>query len=316
MRALALVLALVGVACTFDSSGIPRRDGPAGMDRTTDRQSHERPAKDRDALPEIPRVDQIRDARPPDGVVDGFVAEAGPDALLLDGISFDTASGDASCPPGLVRCGGVCVDLSIDFAHCGACDTPCAGGAADRCLGGTCICGGGSACGSGLNCVGGKCKCLPGGRCTGCCDGNGVACVPLGQLQSPQKCGTAGSQCQGCDDNDPCTHDLCTGAGSCLHDATANDGAPCDDGAYCTVGDTCLSGTCAGAPRDCRVFDTSCTKAQCSEVPRACLPDPLADGSPCGGGKGACCTGVCCGPNPKCCSEKSGVLHCKASCIL
>src|SRR5512139_316892 len=41
-----------------------------------------------------------------------------------------------SCTTGLTLCGSVCVDLQLDDAHCGTCDTACAG---DRtCAAGVC----------------------------------------------------------------------------------------------------------------------------------------------------------------------------------
>jgi len=59
-------------------------------------------------------------------------------------------------------------------------------------------------------------------------------------------------QCVGlpiaCDDDNPCTDDLCDGAGGC---AVEFNTADCDDGDPCTVNDTCDEGTCAGFPVDC-----------------------------------------------------------------
>ncbi|MFO0563571.1 MAG: hypothetical protein U0269_36440 [Polyangiales bacterium] len=43
---------------------------------------------------------------------------------------IDCGSGDP-CPAGLARCGGVCVDLASDNAHCGRCDRPCASACAN-----------------------------------------------------------------------------------------------------------------------------------------------------------------------------------------
>ena len=42
-----------------------------------------------------------------------------------------------ACPPGRTRCGTACVDLEVDPAHCGDCDTTCP--PENRCLGGDCI---------------------------------------------------------------------------------------------------------------------------------------------------------------------------------
>lgn len=43
---------------------------------------------------------------------------------------IDCGSGDP-CPAGSARCGGVCVDLASDNAHCGRCDRPCASACAN-----------------------------------------------------------------------------------------------------------------------------------------------------------------------------------------
>jgi outer membrane protein assembly factor BamB len=49
---------------------------------------------------------------------------------------------------------------------------------------------------------------------------------------------------RGCDDDNPCTADAC-GPEGCTHAPLAN-GTPCDDGDLCTRGDACFSGVCEG----------------------------------------------------------------------
>jgi hypothetical protein len=45
-----------------------------------------------------------------------------------------------SCDPGKAACGGICLDLSSDAAHCGDCDNACQAG--DTCVAGQCACPG------------------------------------------------------------------------------------------------------------------------------------------------------------------------------
>ena len=52
----------------------------------------------------------------------------------------------------------------------------------------------------------------------------------------------------GCDDNNPCTHDICKAAPTphCEHEPIVGS---CDDGDPCTFGDVCVAGYCEGADR-------------------------------------------------------------------
>ncbi len=52
-----------------------------------------------------------------------------------------------------------------------------------------------------------------------------------------------------CDDDNPCTQDLCTETGGCNHQPAAGD---CDDGDVCTLGDHCSQGTCIGEAVNCQ----------------------------------------------------------------
>jgi len=49
----------------------------------------------------------------------------------------------AGCPTGTTRCGAVCVDLTQNGLHCGACDQACP--AATSCVASACVCVGGLA---------------------------------------------------------------------------------------------------------------------------------------------------------------------------
>ena len=80
--------------------------------------------------------------------------------------------GACICPAGQDVCGGLCVDLRMDAAHCGACGTACPAGTV--CDAGVCRC-------TPMSCIGGCCDasdaCLDGRSLTACGRG-GVACAP------------------------------------------------------------------------------------------------------------------------------------------
>jgi hypothetical protein len=84
---------------------------------------------------------------------------------------------------------------------------------------------------------------------------------------------TTGDHCQGgmcvitafvgCDDDNPCTDDICDVELGCVHH---NNVLPCDDGTVCTVGDACDSGTCVpGVAMVCNDAN-GCTDDQCDPV--------------------------------------------------
>jgi cysteine-rich repeat protein len=70
-----------------------------------------------------------------------------------------------------------------------------------------------------------------------------------------------------CDDENPCTDDVCDGLGGC--DFLSNS-ADCDDGNPCTVADTCKKSVCVGFAVDCKC-----------QVDKDCAA--LDDGNPCTG---------------------------------
>ena len=70
-----------------------------------------------------------------------------------------------------------------------------------------------------------------------------------------------------CNDDDPCTDDLCDdGTGVCAH--TPNQ-APCDDGVACTSGDTCADGRCGGV-------DDCAAGHACDATQDQCVPEQTA----------------------------------------
>jgi hypothetical protein len=113
--------------------------------------------------------------------------------------------------------------------------------------------------------------CADANTCTidGCgttaCSPPGSSCTPAfltGPVCDDGNFCTVGDTCQGgtcsgtprsCNDNNPCTDDMCTPTG-CVFIPNSN---PCDDHNVCTVGDTCGGGMCQpGAPRVCGTCET------------------------------------------------------------
>jgi hypothetical protein len=64
-----------------------------------------------------------------------------------------------------------------------------------------------------------------------------------------------------CDDGNPCTEDLCSGADGCTNEAL--EAGSCDDADPCTVADHCVAGDCVGNPVACN-DDNPCTDDSCN----------------------------------------------------
>jgi len=116
-----------------------------------------------------------------------------------------------------------------------------------------------------------------------------------------------------CDDDNPCTEDLCTATGGCEFEAVFG---PCDDGDPCTAGDLCLDGACAGTPVDCACqVDADCAALEdddlcngtlicdTSTLPTLCVVDPatLVD-CPAPAGIDAPCLVATCAPDSGACA--------------
>jgi len=130
----------------------------------------------------------------------------------------------------------------------------------DTCTGGVCS-GTIRMCELGVSCRTGACNPVD-GACTGApvaddsaCD-DGESCSHSDNCQSGECLGTAYS----CDDEDPCTDDVCDGDGGCSQVANT---AACDDDDPCTVGDVCCVGGCAGVAYSCD-DGNSCTDDVCN----------------------------------------------------
>jgi VCBS repeat protein len=123
-----------------------------------------------------------------------------------------------------------------------------------------------------------------------------------------------------CEDNNPCTFNLCISE-EC-HYPDLPPGTSCSDDDLCTVDGACDSGQCVGTPRDCSGFNGQCTQGSCDSITGECQAADRDDGTPCDDGNSctiddACQTGVCTGPLKDCddsdsctedsCSEADGL---------
>lgn len=94
--------------------------------------------------------------------------------------------------------------------------------------------------------------CTPTGGCgaaipsTSGCFGPG--CAGLGTCDAALACTPPAPDPKVCDDDDPCTVDLCTATAGCTF-TLAPDGTVCDDGSPCTTSDVCTLGTCKGTDK-------------------------------------------------------------------
>ena len=97
-----------------------------------------------------------------------------------------------------------------------------------------------------------------------------------------------------CNDDNPCTKDMCNGESGCSYEDL--DGGECLDGDACTVGDHCEAGTCLGLPIACDDGDP-CTDDMCDGL-GGCLSEhnteACDDGDPCSVAD-SCSDGKCAG---------------------
>ncbi len=149
------------------------------------------------------------------------------------------------------------------------------------------------ACDDNSGCTVDKCD-LNTGKCSNVAAKDGVICsdgnlCTMGEVCKAGKCG-AGKPKE-CNDNKPCTSDLCsTTTGVCKFIAK-KDGDLCSDGDKCTSGDVCKAGKCAGKAK----CDDGkpCTEDNCSAVSGACVNTNLPLGTSCDDGD-ACTSGDQC----------------------
>ncbi|MDO9016935.1 MAG: hypothetical protein Q8S73_20280 [Deltaproteobacteria bacterium] len=243
-------------------------DAPARADLSPDAPS--------DAPSDAPRptdLGSVRDDGRPDSTLVTDTADAG----TADAGGCD---GDRPCPSNLTCCGGSCVDLRRDLAHCSACGRAC-----------------GVAPGSIPRCVDGRCdySCTPG---HGDCDGaatNGCEA----RLDTLDHCGACGRSCALTHATSACSAGACAiarcaeGYGDCDGDPTNGCEAPldttrdcgacgraCPAGAHATssCAATCVVrceagfGDCDGDAADGCETDLRTGTAHCGRCGAACAP--------------------------------------------
>lgn len=193
--------------------------------------------------------------------------------------------------------GNVCITTTCDLSLGCLYDpntAPCSDGddctLTDVCSGGACQPGDPLDCDDGATCTSDFCQA---GACQHVinpevCSGNectSVSCDPLDvDADAVTGCVVSSASDALCDDDNPCTTDVCSPTEGCIN---TNNTLPCSDGDACTIGDVCSAGVCAAGPElecddghDCTV--DSCVEGTCENQP---------DDNQCPGNE--CATGAC-----------------------
>ncbi|MFH1533199.1 MAG: hypothetical protein ABIK09_20940 [Pseudomonadota bacterium] len=222
-------------------------------------------------------------------------ADACADSACMAGAPMDCDDEDActadSCEPpsGCVftpnanPCddGNLCTDDSCEPAS--GCvfapnEAPCDDGdlctVGDHCSEGSCVVTGTMDCNDWNHCTDDACDPLDGSCAntpnTALCD-DGDGCTVVDQC--------AGGSCVGtvtpdCDDQNPCTDDICEPDNGCV---SSPNNASCDDGDVCTLDDICELGACAPGPS----MDCSGTPPCPSDAALGCVCVPGSEGGAC-----------------------------------
>lgn len=213
----------------------------------------------------------------------------------------DTCSG-GTCKPGTPQ---VCNDnnpCTKDSCVAGAgcvyvaepngttCDDGNSCSTGDQCQNGACAGTGGLNCNDSNPCT--KNTCVS-GVCTYPNENNGTPCDDGNKCTQGDSCqnGTCGgTSLLNCDDNNPCTKDICDPTVGCKHEYNAD---PCSDNDPCTLDDKCENGSCkGGAPLTCTATDECHKAGTCNSATGQCSAETLQpDDTPCTGGK--CKAGTC-----------------------
>ena len=110
--------------------------------------------------------------------------------------------------------------------------------------------------------------CHAGGCCTPDCEG-----MECGEHDG---CGGVCNEGFLCDDDSPCTADICIPGAGCVFQPEEGE---CDDGDPCTDESVCQGGSCVGtAVKDCSEIGWEGCPGVCEQESGECLPTPLGDG--------------------------------------
>lgn len=198
-------------------------------------------------------------------------------------VTADAGAG-GGCAPGLLRCGGACVNPATDTASCGGC---------------------GRVCGPGESCISGVCTCPP-----------GTSCAPV--LGNPDSCGASG---QVCADSQVCGGDRCVCrpgltdvGGRCvdLRSDPSSCGSPgnrCPGDAPVCSGGVCRRG-CPDALSECdgACVDTRRDPRHCGGCFDGCDRDQVCVDGNCRDYRAAGSCSACGGDEPTCCSYAGGTI--------
>ncbi|MEY3011279.1 MAG: hypothetical protein RIT45_14 [Pseudomonadota bacterium] len=238
-----------------------------------------------------------------------------------DACTVDDRCQDAACLPGAATaCDDDnpctvdgCKDAAGGCTHTPsllACDDGNACTVGDQCQAGACAAGLGRDCDDDNVCTVDSCNpaAAPESACQhvavgGLCSDGDPCTVQDGCVD-----GACAGKPMPCDDDNPCTDDVCEAKGdqgACVH--TANSGA-CSDGDVCTLGDACKDGACAaGAAAVCN-DGNPCTTDACDAKLGCTATDNKAacdDGNACTLGDG-CAGGSCVGAGVLDCEDGNG----------
>ncbi len=231
----------------------------------------------------------------------------------------------ADAGPEAVACGGACVDVQTNAAHCGQCDAACPTGGV--CTNGTCGCPAGqqvcsgacvdtmtdlkncgtcsNACATGAECSGGDCAC-PGVRGAVCMG----ECADL--ASDSANCGQCGSACTG---GTTCTDSTC----ACAFGNQKSCGATCIDvsgdelncgdcGNSCATGASCEEGACQCPGTQGKVCGGAC--ADVATDPEHCGDCSVTCGRLCIGGACPTVASVAAGGSHTCARFSDGSVAC------
>jgi hypothetical protein len=189
------------------------------------------------------------------------------------------------------KCNGVCVDLTSDSDHCGACGTVCAAG--ETCKAGSCA----LSCTSSEVACGTKCvdpKTDPGycGAQGDCGAGHQGAACSTGQVCSNGSC-VACVPNAACDDS---SNACLVGALSCTNGPVCQNKVSAANGKSCGTDQVCSSGQCVGC-----VVDEVCTPAvTCKAGKRTCSGGPACQATTNFDAGTACGSGMVCNASAQC----------------